>query len=94
MFNFYSMLFFNKNSIIFLMSPHSYIKSSIMDTILHSNNYNSFNLNYKVLWHPIFATDFSQLSSVGDGILKVNQAIPGYFDKEAMRVITGIDYGV
>lgn len=47
----------------------------------------------KVLWQPIFATDFNQLSSVGDGILKINQAIPGYFDKEAMRVITGIDYG-
>lgn len=47
----------------------------------------------KTLWNPIFATDFSQLSSVGDGVLKINQAIPEYFDKESMRLITGIDYG-
>lgn len=45
----------------------------------------------KVLWHPVFATDFSQLSSVGDGILKINQAIPNYFNAETLRIITGID---
>lgn len=62
-----------------LRDDYEYSRTAIYDT--------------KVLWQPIFATDFNQLSSVGDGILKINQAIPGYFDKEAMRVITGIDYG-
>jgi len=41
-------------------------------------------------WDPIFEADASQLSGIGDAILKLNQAIPGYIDEDRMRNITGI----
>lgn len=47
----------------------------------------------EVVYEPMFATDFSQLSSMGDGILKMNQSVDGYFDKENIRILTGIPYG-
>ena len=42
-------------------------------------------------WEPIFEPDFTTLSQMGDGILKINQAVEGYFDKSVMRDITGIE---
>lgn len=45
----------------------------------------------KLKWEPVFEADASALSSYGDGAIKINQAIPGYFDKESLRDITGID---
>ena len=32
------------------------------------------------------------LSSIGDGAIKLNQAVPGYFNKENLRDLTGINY--
>ncbi len=43
------------------------------------------------LWEPIFEPDAAMLSTIGDGIVKVNQAIPGYFGNENTRALTGID---
>ena len=31
------------------------------------------------------------LSSIGDGAIKINQAVPGYFDKSNLRDLTGIE---
>ena len=31
------------------------------------------------------------LSSIGDGVGKINQAVPGYFGAENLRAMTGID---
>lgn len=31
------------------------------------------------------------LSSIGDGVGKINQAVPGYFNAENLRDLTGID---
>lgn len=45
------------------------------------------------LWEPIFEPDMSTLSLIGDGALKINQAIPGYFDAKNLRNLTGIDAG-
>lgn len=45
----------------------------------------------KPCWEPIFEPDAAMLSSIGDGAIKINQAIPGYFDKENLRDLTGID---
>jgi len=47
----------------------------------------------KAIWEPIFEPDMSTLSTIGDGALKINQAIPGYFDKDNLRELTGIDAG-
>lgn len=42
-------------------------------------------------WEPIFEPDSSMLSIIGDGAIKINQAVPGYFTKETLRDITGIE---
>ena len=41
-------------------------------------------------WEPVFEPDASTLSLVGDGAIKINQAIPGYFDRDTLRDLTGI----
>lgn len=46
--------------------------------------------NTKPKWEPIFEPDASTLGMVGDGASKINMAIPGYFDKETLRDLTGI----
>lgn len=46
--------------------------------------------NVKVKWEPVFAADASTLSLIGDGAIKINQAIPGYFDGDSVRDLTGI----
>lgn len=45
----------------------------------------------KPTWEPIFEPDFAMLSSMGDGLLKINQAAPGYFNKDNLRMLTGIE---
>lgn len=56
----------------------------------------SYNRNQLYLtkprWEPIFEPDASMLSLIGDGAIKINQAIPDYFDKDNLRDLTGIDY--
>lgn len=46
----------------------------------------------KTLWYPVFEPDSAMLSSIGDGAIKINQAVPDYFDKDTLRDLTGIDY--
>ena len=45
----------------------------------------------KAKWEPVFKPDASTISLIGDGAIKVNQAVPNYFDKENLRDITGIE---
>ena len=45
----------------------------------------------KASWEPIFEPDMSTLSLIGDGTIKINQAIPGYFNKDNLRELTGIE---
>ena len=42
-------------------------------------------------WEPIFEPDNSALSVIGDGVIKINQAIDGYFDKDSLRDLTGVE---
>lgn len=44
----------------------------------------------KPIFEPIFEPDAAMLSSIGDGAIKINQAIPGYFGKNNLRDITGM----
>ena len=46
--------------------------------------------NAETKWEPVFEADASTLSLVGDGAIKINQAIPNYFDSESIRDLTGI----
>lgn len=44
----------------------------------------------KPTWEPIFEPDAATLSAIGDGAIKINTAIPGYFDKNNLKDLTGI----
>jgi hypothetical protein len=44
-------------------------------------------------WMPVFEPDAAMLSSIGDGAIKINQAIPGYVDRENLYDLTGIKGG-
>lgn len=45
----------------------------------------------KAKWEPVFEPDSSTLSLIGDGAIKINQAVPGYIGKENLRDLTGIN---
>lgn len=42
-------------------------------------------------WKPVFEPDASALGALGDAILKINQAVPGYIDNTTIAEFTGID---
>lgn len=44
----------------------------------------------KPLWEPIFEPDAAMLSNIGDGAIKINQAVPGYLGSGSLRTLTGI----
>lgn len=44
-------------------------------------------------WEPLFEADASMLSMIGDGAIKLNQAIPEFMNKETIRDLTGIKGG-
>lgn len=41
-------------------------------------------------WEPLFESDASMLSLIGDGAIKLNQAIPGFMDRNTIQDLTGI----
>ena len=43
------------------------------------------------LWKPAFDVDASTLGAVGDSVLKLNQAVPGLLDNDAIYKLTGIE---
>ena len=43
-----------------------------------------------VKWEPLFEADANALTLIGDGALKLNQAIPGYINADTIRDLTGI----
>lgn len=47
----------------------------------------------KPAWEPVFEPDAAMLSGIGDGIGKINQAVPGYFSADNLRDMLGIDAG-
>lgn len=56
----------------------------------------NYNIQYmyqetRGLWEPVFRPDYSAMAQIGDGMVKVNQAIPGYFGKDNARGMLGID---
>ena len=45
----------------------------------------------RVIWEPLFEPDAAQLSAIGDGAIKINQAIPDYMGQNNLYDLTGID---
>lgn len=48
----------------------------------------------KPMWKPLFEPDMATFSTLGDGIIKINQAIPGAIDKQIVKDLTGLDIEV
>ncbi len=46
------------------------------------------------LWKPVFNMDNSSISSLGDGIIKINQAVPGAIDAKVIKELTGLPINV
>lgn len=44
----------------------------------------------KPKWEPLFEADASMLSLIGDGAIKLNQAIEGFVDGDTIRDLTGV----
>lgn len=42
-------------------------------------------------WRPAFKPDAAALSGIGDGAIKLNQAVPGYFNTDNLTDLTGIE---
>lgn len=68
-----------------------YIGACIRDDL----NYNREEVfRTRALWKPTFEPDAQMLSAIGDGVLKLNQAMENggtFIDEERMRRITGIE---
>lgn len=60
-----------------LRDDYEYNRSVIKDT--------------KIVWNPLVEPDAATLSSIGDGIIKINQAVPGFFDRDVLSDILGIE---
>lgn len=41
-------------------------------------------------WEPVFEPDAAMLSIIGDGAIKINQSVPGFFGEDNLRDLTGI----
>lgn len=42
------------------------------------------------IWYPVFEADGSSMSGTGDAIIKINQAVPNYFDSDKINEIIGV----
>ena len=48
-------------------------------------------IDVQTIWRPTFEPDAAMLSSIGDGVLKLNQAMDGFIDEKRMQALTGIE---
>lgn len=44
----------------------------------------------RAVWEPVFEPDAATISAIGDGVGKINGALPGYFGANNLRDLTGI----
>ena len=65
----------------------AYVVACLRDSIPYSRG--QFNKTV-VKWEPLFEADANALTLIGDGAIKLNQAIPGYMDADTIRDLTGI----
>lgn len=65
----------------------AYISACLRDDFSYSRSQFA---NTKPKWEPLFEADASTLTLIGDGAIKLNQAIPGYIDGEIIRDLTGL----
>lgn len=65
-----------------------YLAACVRDNYAYERN-----LVYKTkaIWNPLFEPDMSALSLIGDGVIKLNQGLPGFIDEENLSDLTGIE---
>lgn len=68
-----------------------YIAACVRDDIEYRRE--MINLT-KVKWEPVFEPDAAMLSVIGDGAIKINQSVPGFFGENNLRDLTGIEANV
>ncbi|MBS4769654.1 phage portal protein [Carnobacteriaceae bacterium zg-ZUI240] len=66
----------------------AYVAACLRDGFQYSR---SQFVNTKAKWEPLFEADANTLTLVGDGAIKINQAIPGFITNETIRDLTGIE---
>lgn len=66
-----------------------YVAASLRDEQPYSR---SLIVDVKPKWMPVFEPDAAMLSSIGDGAIKINQAVPDYFTRDNLQTLTGIEY--
>jgi len=44
----------------------------------------------KVIWKPVFSMDTQSISTFGDGIIKINQAVPDAISAKTIQLLTGL----
>ena len=65
-----------------------YIASCVRDNEPYSR---SLVTDLKGMWEPIFEPDASMISTIGDASIKVNKAVPGFFNSKNLAELTGIE---
>lgn len=65
-----------------------YLAASLRDGVPYKRN-EIYQTTAK--WEPVFKPDASTISLIGDGIGKINLAVPGYFGKSNLQDLTGIE---
>ena len=65
----------------------AYVATCLRDGYAYSREQFS---STKPKWEPLFEADANTLTLIGDGAIKLNQAIPGFIDGETIRDLTGV----
>lgn len=65
----------------------AYVAACLRDEIRYAR---SQFVRTKVKWEPLFEADANTMNMIGDGVVKLNQALPGYINAETIRDLTGI----
>lgn len=65
-----------------------FVAACLRDNVAHLRR--QFYLTTPV-WEPIFEPDAATLSAIGDGAIKLNQAVLGYFNTDNLPALTGLD---
>ena len=66
----------------------AYVAACLRDDFKYSR---SAFLNTRPKWEPLFEADANMLTLIGDGVIKLNQALPGYITSQVIRDLTGIE---
>ena len=65
-----------------------YLAACVRDNFLYKRN-RIYQTHVK--WDPIFEPDATTMSAIGDGAIKINQAVPGFFGADNLREMLGIN---